>query len=113
MDASGASIPCCMWAPSAWAKSYMSITSLVLLWTLLLFGELRVFVVSGTIAQWYFQPAGADNTKVRDPVSGAFLPLLLVERSAPYNTWGTDNFPRSAVASLRPALPLRWRRCKR
>ena len=64
MDATGASIPCCMWSPSRWAVSYMGANSLVLLWTLLLFAELRVFVVSGTIAQWYFQPGGADNTKV-------------------------------------------------
>ena len=42
----------------------MSLASLVVLWTVLLFAELRVFVVSGTIAQWYFQPPGANNTKV-------------------------------------------------
>ena len=32
---------------------------------MLLFAEVRVFVVSGTIAQWYFQPAGANSNRVR------------------------------------------------
>ena len=33
MDSQGASVPCCEWSPSPWARSYMSITGLVLLWT--------------------------------------------------------------------------------
>ena len=33
VDSQGASVPCCEWSPSPWARSYMSITSLVLLWT--------------------------------------------------------------------------------
>ena len=67
MDAQGESVPCCVWQPSTWAVTYMGIASLQLLWTVLLFAEARVFVVSGTIAQWYFQPAGIQSTKVRPP----------------------------------------------
>lgn len=63
VNAEGSAIPCCVWAPSGWAKAYMSISGLVLLWTMLLFAEVRVFVVSGTIAQWYFQPAGANSNR--------------------------------------------------
>jgi len=33
VDSQGASVPCCEWSPSPWARSYMSITGLVLLWT--------------------------------------------------------------------------------
>ena len=33
----------------------------------LLFAELRVYVVAGTVAQWYFQPPGSNSTKVRTP----------------------------------------------
>ena len=31
---------------------------------MLLFAELRVYVVAGTVAQWYFQPPGSNSTKV-------------------------------------------------
>ena len=33
VDSQGASVPCCEWSPDPWARTYMSITSLVLLWT--------------------------------------------------------------------------------
>ena len=33
VDSQGASVPCCEWSPSPWARTYMSVTSLVLLWT--------------------------------------------------------------------------------
>ena len=36
----------------------------MLLVQVLLFAELRVYVVAGTVAQWYFQPPGSNSTKV-------------------------------------------------
>jgi hypothetical protein len=35
----------------------------------LLFAELRVYVVAGTVAQWYFQPPGSNSTKVSNKPS--------------------------------------------
>lgn len=54
---------CCMWQPTGWSKAYMSISALTVLWTLLLFGQMRTFVTAGTVAQWYFSPPNARSIK--------------------------------------------------
>eukprot|EP00887_Chlorella_sp_A99_P002136 scaffold21.g2136.t1 len=59
VDAQGAKVQCCSWAPDAVAKAYLSLAGVTMLWTVLLANQIRVFVVSGTVAQWYFAPAGA------------------------------------------------------
>jgi Plasma-membrane choline transporter len=58
VDAQGQQIACCMWQPNAWALTYIPINAVALLWTVFFFGQLRVYVVSGTVGQWYFKPAG-------------------------------------------------------
>ena len=52
LNGEGQEVPCCAWQPDAWVPAYMSLTSLVLLWTVFLFGQFRIFTISGTIAQW-------------------------------------------------------------
>lgn len=62
-DADGQHVPCCMWQPSGWSKAYMTLSALTILWTVLLFGQMRTFVTAGTVAQWYFSPPGARHIK--------------------------------------------------
>ncbi|KXZ44830.1 hypothetical protein GPECTOR_61g783 [Gonium pectorale] len=54
----GAAVACCALAPSAALPAYLPAAALCLAWTLLLLFELKVFVVSGVVAQWYFSPEG-------------------------------------------------------
>lgn len=44
---------CCVWQPQMWVGFYMALASVTMLWTIFLVGQLRVFVLSGTIAQWW------------------------------------------------------------
>lgn len=48
----GESVPCCSWQPDSWVGAYMALTVLTILWSILIVNQLRVFVLSGTIAQW-------------------------------------------------------------
>ena len=48
----GQEVLCCTWAPDAFGKAYLSLAGVTILWTMLLANQIRVFVVSGTIAQW-------------------------------------------------------------
>ncbi len=52
VDQQGQSIPCCAWKPDTWVGFYMALASVSMLWTIFIVGQLRVFVLSGTIAQW-------------------------------------------------------------
>ncbi len=51
-DAQGQSVPCCAWQADGWVPPYMSFASVTMLWTIFLFGQFRIFTISGTIAQW-------------------------------------------------------------
>lgn len=59
-NAQGQEILCCAWQPDGWAMGYMAWTSMMLGWSTLLVFTLKVFVVSGVTAQWYFAPAGSN-----------------------------------------------------
>ena len=52
MNGDGQDVPCCAWTPDAWVPPYMSLASVMLLWTVFLFGQFRIFTISGTVAQW-------------------------------------------------------------
>jgi len=52
VDAAGKAVPCCSFELDTWATLYMVLWFFTFMWTLLLAFTLRVFVVSGTIAQW-------------------------------------------------------------
>jgi hypothetical protein len=59
VDASGLDVPCCAWQPRASAAASMALAGLTAVWLSLTANQIRVFAVSGTIAQWYFSPPGA------------------------------------------------------
>ena len=56
-DEQGQSVPCCAWQADSWVPPYMSFASVTMLWTVFLFGQFRIFTVSGTIAQWCVGPS--------------------------------------------------------
>ena len=57
LNGDGQEVPCCAWAPDAWVPPYMSLASVMLLWTVFLFGQFRVFTISSTVAQWSAPPS--------------------------------------------------------
>lgn len=58
-DAAGNPVLCCAWGVDPWVKPAAALGALAMLWTLLLANQVRVYVISGTVAQWYFAPPGA------------------------------------------------------
>ncbi|WIA40658.1 hypothetical protein OEZ86_004364 [Tetradesmus obliquus] len=56
-DDQGQAVACCAWMPEGWAIAYMAWGSLVVGWSSLLVFTVKVFVISGVTAQWYFAPA--------------------------------------------------------
>ena len=53
LNGDGQEVPCCQWSPDTWVPPYMSLASVMLLWTVFLFGQFRIFTISGTVAQWW------------------------------------------------------------
>lgn len=53
----GEEVVCCIWQPDNWVFPYVALTALALLWTSFLAFTIRLYVISGTVAQWYFAPA--------------------------------------------------------
>lgn len=58
-DEAGDPVLCCAWGVDPWVKPAAALGALAMLWTLLLANQVRVYVISGTVAQWYFAPPGA------------------------------------------------------
>ncbi|KFM24131.1 CTL-like protein [Auxenochlorella protothecoides] len=59
LDEAGDPVLCCAWGVDPWVKPAAALGALAMLWTLLLANQVRVYVISGTVAQWYFAPPGA------------------------------------------------------
>lgn len=54
-------VPCCVWEKDRYVTIYWVFIALLMVWNIFLFFELRVYVVSSVIAEWYFKPEDADN----------------------------------------------------
>lgn len=44
----------CVWKQDGWVPAYYALAILTMLWSAAAMVEAQVFVISGTIAQWYF-----------------------------------------------------------
>ena len=64
-DAENTVVDCCTWQPDGWVPAYMTLANITLLWSIFLVFEIRVFTISGTIAQWYFSPPGFNSSQGR------------------------------------------------
>ena len=62
VDMQGNEVECCAWLPRQSAQAYIALSVLMALWTMLTLNQIRVYTVSGTVAQWYFTPSGSPIT---------------------------------------------------
>ncbi|KAK8626727.1 hypothetical protein V6N13_134359 [Hibiscus sabdariffa] len=68
----------CVWKQDSWVPAYYALAILTMLWSLTTMVEAQVYVISGTIAQWYFskddeKPKGSIRSSLRNafgPSSG-------------------------------------------
>lgn len=44
----------CVWKQDSWVPAYYALAILTMLWSVAAMVEVQVYVISGTIAQWYF-----------------------------------------------------------
>jgi len=47
-------IDCCDWNMDNWVTGYWVLIIIMLIWSIFLFDQIKVFVVSGVVSQWYF-----------------------------------------------------------
>lgn len=62
-DDQGHDVLCCTFAPNGFGQGYTGFAATVMLWTMLLANQIRVFTTSGAVAQWYFAPPGLTSTR--------------------------------------------------
>ena len=48
----------CVWKQDSWVPAYFALAILTMLWSAAAMLEAQVYVISGTIAQWYFSKDG-------------------------------------------------------
>ncbi|KAK9918484.1 hypothetical protein WJX75_004393 [Coccomyxa subellipsoidea] len=98
-DEQGQTVPCCAWQADSWVPAYMSFASVTMLWTVFLFGQFRIFTISGTIAQWYFAPAGAE-----DALKGSTLRTVRFALGPQFGTLALGAAVLTAIQLMRQAL---------
>lgn len=68
-------IECCLWKEDPWVPAYYGIAIFTIIWSATTMFEAQVYVISGTVAQWYFQISGTSSTAtIRHSVRNAFGP---------------------------------------
>ncbi|CAI9275725.1 unnamed protein product [Lactuca saligna] len=55
----------CVWKQDSWVPAYFALAILTMLWSATAMVEAQVYVISGTIAQWYFTK---DDSKAKKPI---------------------------------------------
>lgn len=73
-------IGCCVWKEDPWVPAYYGVAIFAFIWSATTIFEAQVYVISGTVAQWYFQISGTSSTatirnSVRSGVSLLFSVL--------------------------------------
>ncbi|KAJ6409912.1 hypothetical protein OIU84_009409 [Salix udensis] len=65
----------CVWKQDSWVPAYYTLAILTMLWSLTVMIEAQVYVISGTIAQWYFTKEDAKPRRsIRSSLRNAFGP---------------------------------------
>ncbi|WCJ39848.1 Plasma-membrane choline transporter family protein [Euphorbia peplus] len=65
----------CVWKQDSWVPAYYTLAILTMLWSLTTMIETQVYVISGTIAQWYFsKDHSAPKRGIRRTLRNAFGP---------------------------------------
>ncbi|GLU02745.1 hypothetical protein SLE2022_199840 [Rubroshorea leprosula] len=65
----------CVWKQDNWVPAYYTLAILTMLWSLTAMVEAQVYVISGTIAQWYFsKDDSVPKRSIRSSLRNAFGP---------------------------------------
>ncbi|XP_021690362.2 uncharacterized protein LOC110672013 isoform X1 [Hevea brasiliensis] len=69
----------CVWKQDSWVPAYYALAILTMLWSLTAMIEAQVYVISGTIAQWYFtKEDSAPKRSIRSSLRSVGLMVLMV-----------------------------------
>eukprot|EP01018_Ginkgo_biloba_P028462 Gb_08976 [translate_table: standard] len=52
-------VDCCLWKEDRWVQAYYAVAIFTMIWSATAMIEAQVYIVSGTVAQWYFEKAGS------------------------------------------------------
>ena len=52
---------CCAWTVDTWVPMYTTLTVVSVVWVVSMALEMRLYVIGGTMCQWYFAPAGTTD----------------------------------------------------
>lgn len=75
-------VECCLWKEDGWVPAYYALAIITMLWSLTTMIEAQVYIISGTISQWYFCKADSSPPRsIRNSIRNAFGP-----------SFGTINF---------------------
>lgn len=65
----------CVWKQDSWVPAYYTLATLTMLWSWAVMVETQVYVISGTIAQWYFsKEESTPKRSIRNSLRNAFGP---------------------------------------
>nr|AFK35062.1 unknown [Lotus japonicus] len=65
----------CVWKEDSWVSAYFALAILTMLWSAAAMVEAQVYVISGTIARWYFSKDYETSTRsIRTSLRNAFGP---------------------------------------
>lgn len=65
----------CNWEQDRWVPAYFALAIITMLWSFTTMVEAKVYVTSGTIAQWYFSmEGGKPRSSIRNSLRNAFGP---------------------------------------
>ncbi|GLJ38745.1 hypothetical protein SUGI_0789960 [Cryptomeria japonica] len=55
-------VHCCVWKEEQWVPAYYGLAIFTIIWSITTMLEAQVYIISGTVAQWYFEIAGSSST---------------------------------------------------
>ncbi|XP_068640510.1 uncharacterized protein [Aristolochia californica] len=65
----------CVWKQDSWVPAYFALAIITMVWSAASMVEAQVYVISGTIAQWYFSKEGSRPSRgIRTSIRNAFGP---------------------------------------
>ncbi|XP_010933324.1 uncharacterized protein [Elaeis guineensis] len=65
----------CVWRQDGWVRAYFALAIITMVWSVAVMVEAQVFVISGTIAQWYFSKEGSKPSRsISSSLRNAFGP---------------------------------------
>ncbi|XP_058090897.1 uncharacterized protein LOC131237230 [Magnolia sinica] len=63
----------CVWKQDSWVPAYFTLAIVTMLWSAAVMVEAQVYVISGTVAQWYFLKEGSTPSRsIRSSLRNAF-----------------------------------------